>query len=111
MGMLIDVIREMYQQGSFDMWLNKESTIAFELMINADSLFFFIQAIVYCISVFGAFMMWNFKKLGFHLYTIAQILLVITTQIFIPGLPFPFFEVMISLVFISFYARFLKIMT
>jgi uncharacterized membrane protein len=108
--LLIDVIREMYSNGGFDMWLNEESRKAFEMMISADRYFFLVQALVYLLAIFGAYYMWNFKKLGFHLYTVAQILLVITAQVFIPGLPFPFFEVMLSLVFISFYARFLKIM-
>ena len=55
--------------------------------------------------------MWNLKKIGFHFYTIAQILLIIVSRVYMPQLPFPLFEIMISLVFITFYARNLKLMS
>lgn len=107
---VIDIIRDMYAQGAFDVWLNDETRNAFEMMISPNNYFFLVQSMVYLLAIIGAYRMWNYRKSGFHFYTVAQILIVITAQIFMPALPFPFFEVMLSLVFISFYARFLKIM-
>jgi len=50
------------------------------------------------------------KKAGFHIYTIAQILLLIIPKLFIPNLPFPGMELLISFLFVFYYSRFLKIM-
>lgn len=111
MFMLIDMINELYNDGSFSIWLDGMNAEAFEILISVDRSFFLAQAVVYIISIVGAYQMWNLKKIGFHFYTIAQILLVILSRVYMPQLPFPLFEVMISLVFITFYARNLKLMS
>jgi hypothetical protein len=72
--------------------------------------FYLIQGLLSGLSLSGAIMMWDLKKLGFHLYTIAQILLLIVPKLFIKGLPFPGMELLISFIFVFYYSRFLKIM-
>lgn len=111
MFMLIDTINELYDSGSFSIWLDGMNAEAFEILISVDRSFFLAQATVYVLSIFGAYQMWNLKKIGFHFYTIAQIVLIILSRVYMPQLPFPLFEVMISLVFITFYARNLKLMS
>ncbi len=110
MFLLIDVMRDFYEAGNFDSFLSGMNIDAFEILISTNRTFFLVQAVIYSLSLFGAYQMWNLKRMGFHFYTIAQILLIIFSRIYMPQLPFPLFEIMISLVFISFYARFLRIM-
>jgi len=111
MFLTIDVIRESFENGGFDFLAETMNFEGLEILVNVSRSYFIIHAIIFSISIYGAYLMWNLKKVGFHFYTVAQILLIIITQVFIPELPFPLFEIMISLVFITFYARNLKFMT
>lgn len=111
MFLTIDIIKEFYENGEFDFLSNSMNMEALEILISVKRSYFVLQAFVFAASLYGAYLMWNLRKAGFHLYSISQLLLVILTQIYLPNLPFPFFELMISLVFITFYARNLKHMT
>jgi len=72
--------------------------------------FYLIQGLLSVVSLTGAILMWDLKKIGFHFYAVAQISLLIVPKIFIRGLPFPGTELLISFFFVYFYYRFLKIM-
>lgn len=111
MFLTIDVIRTYYENGNFDFLSGTMNLEALELLISVKQSYFLVQAIVFAVSIYGAYLMWNLKKIGFHIYTIAQIMIIILTQVYMPELPFPLFEIMISLVFITFYARNLKLMS
>ena len=54
-----------------------------EVLLSATPGFFLIMALLNGSSVFGAVMMWQLKKTGFHVYTIAQILLLIAPMYFL----------------------------
>jgi hypothetical protein len=55
-------------------------------------------------------MMWKYKKGGFHLYTTSQILLLIVATIYLTGMPFPYFDVLLTAMFVYIYASNLKLM-
>lgn len=81
-----------------------------EAILGADRLFFVVSAAVYALSIFGAYNMFRLKRIGFHLYTIAQILLIIVPMYFF-HLPGPsIVDLMLSGAFVIFYATHLKIM-
>ncbi|UBM63029.1 hypothetical protein LA303_03395 [Candidatus Sulfidibacterium hydrothermale] len=82
----------------------------FTPFFEISPLFYLIQGLLSALSLSGAILMWDLRKLGFHLYTIAQILLLIVPKLFIKGLPFPGMELLISFIFVFYYSRFLKIM-
>lgn len=111
MFLSIDIVKVHFENGDFNFLAESMNLEAIEILISISKSYFIFQAIVFSMSIYGAYMMWNLKKIGFHIYTISQITLIILSQIFIHGLPFPLFEIMISLVFITFYARTLKFMT
>jgi hypothetical protein len=54
-----------------------------DVILNATPAYFLVSAIIYSLSVGGAWYMWNLRKMGFHLYTISQILLVIAPMFFL----------------------------
>ena len=54
-----------------------------EVLQNATPGFFLITALLYATSVTGAIMMWQLRKVGFHLYAVAQILLLIAPMYFL----------------------------
>ncbi len=111
MFLTIDIIREFYENGSFDFLAKDLDLSTIEILISANAIFFMLQAILFALSIYGAYLMWNLKKAGFHFYTMAQIVLLILPQVFISGMPFPTFELLLSLIFVTLYARNLKLMT
>ena len=73
--------------------------------------FFLVSAILYAGSVTGAILMMRLKKAGFHVYTIFQILLIISPMYFMhqsaPGI----FEILFSGIFIFLYSQNMKYMS
>jgi len=101
----VDSVRAAFDSGVFEMFEGSLEMEAVELLLNVDSLFFVAQAILYGFSLFGAIQMWNLRKTGFHIYTLAQISLLIVFNFFMSSLPFPVFPALISLIFILLYLR------
>jgi len=69
------------------------------------------SALTYALSLLGAWIMWNLRKPGFHLYTIAQIIQVMLPNIYfgIPGIPWA--GIILSGTFVVLYGLNLKHMT
>lgn len=82
-----------------------------ELMAQTSPAYFLVTGIFYAGSLVGAVYMMLLKKIGFHIYTIFQILLVIAPMYFLhlsgPGIP----EMVISGLFIFLYYRNLQFMS
>jgi hypothetical protein len=78
-------------------------------MERVGSGYYGLLTLLYLVSLIGAFFMWKLKKLGFHLYASAQIVLLFIPMVFgvvkFPGL----FGTAILALFIYVYARELKI--
>lgn len=110
MFLTIDIIREYYENGSFDFLAEDIDLSALEILISVNSIYFVFQAILFALALYGAYLMWNLKKTGFHFYTISQIVLLILPQIFLSGMPFPTFELLLSLIFVILYAKNLQYM-
>jgi hypothetical protein len=81
-----------------------------ELLLEMKPAFFLVNAIFYAGSLVGAIFMMQLKKTGFHIYTIAQVLLLLAPMYFLnlsaPGLP----ELLFTGIFVLLYGMHLKIM-
>jgi hypothetical protein len=106
---MFDHVKEIIGQQEELSFLGSEINLSFLLEIKP--VFFLIQAALYFLSLFGALQMFKLRKVGFHLYAVSQILLLIIPKVFIPVLPFPFFELLVSTVFIFLYYKNLKFMS
>ncbi len=73
--------------------------------------YFLISFVLYAGSVFGAARMWNLRKIGFHIYTVSQIAILIIPSFYEQFNEFPLFNVLLTAVFILLYATNLKHMT
>jgi hypothetical protein len=80
------------------------------LLLSAGRTFFFLNAILYGVSFAGAILLWRMKKLGFHLYTASQLLLLILPLAYIKGFPMPGTSIFMTIIFIWGYSGFLKFM-
>ena len=82
-----------------------------DLLLETKPLYFLVSASFYAGSLAGAILMMQLKKIGFHVYTIFQILLILAPMYFMhlssPGFP----ELVFSGLFILLYSRNLKIMS
>jgi len=74
-----------------------------DMILEAPPSFFLVSGILYVFSFTGALMMWNFRKTGFHVYTVAQILLIIAPMYFL-RMPGPsLFDIILSGMFVILY--------
>ena len=83
---------------------------ALKVLTQANIWFFIFNTILYAVSLGGAIMMFRLKKVGFHFYTVAQILLLITPLIYLTGYKTDIANTFISGIFILIYATNLRIM-
>jgi hypothetical protein len=82
-----------------------------EQVFEVSSLFFVVTAFIYAGAFAGAVFMWQLRKIGFHIYTISQILLVIAPMYFFK-LPGPgVMDILLAGVFILLYSMNLKVMS
>lgn len=98
-----DVLLETYESGG----LNLPGA---EIIFTFSKSFYLISFFLYSFSLYGAIMMWRLKKLGFHTYAIAQILLLIIPTLYVKTDQFPLFGVLLTATFILLYFRHLKFM-
>ncbi len=103
---VFDQIKIYFEDGELQNFFGTEIDMGFLLNINPN--FFLLQIVLFSFSVYGVYLMWNIDFKGFHIYSVSQVLLLIVPEIFIPSLPFPFFEIAITVVFILLYFKNLK---
>lgn len=81
-----------------------------QMLLSAGRMFFFLSTLLYGVSFAGAYFLWRMKKIGFHLYTASQLLLLILPLAFIKGFPMPGTNIFLTILFIWGYSGFLKFM-
>jgi hypothetical protein len=81
-----------------------------KIMTSASIWFFILNTIFYGVSLIGAILMFQLRKVGFHFYTVAQILLLITPMIYLAGYKTDFASTVITAIFIFLYYTNLRIM-
>jgi hypothetical protein len=82
-----------------------------EIFTNVSPFFFACMAGISLLAISGAVQMWKLHRMGFHIYAVAQILLIIAPMYFFrrPGPSIP--DVLISGIFVMLYASNLKKMS
>ncbi|MBP5515355.1 MAG: hypothetical protein J6X86_00230 [Bacteroidales bacterium] len=101
-GLMLPTLQNMYATGQ--MSLPGEFTVAFEEMIyNFPQSFFLTLAILYGLSLTGVILMWNLHRIGFHLYTIAQLLVPIATVLLVGRDRLSIGDLMMTLLFVAYY--------
>lgn len=79
------------------------SDMNLDVLLGTSIYFYALQTVFYGLSVWGALRMWHLQKTGFHLYTFAQMVILILPEIFVPALPFPFVQLMVTASFVFLY--------
>jgi hypothetical protein len=107
--LVFDQVREVFNQQESYSFLGSE--IDFSFLAGISTWFFLAMGLTQALSFTGVYEMFKLRKRGFHLYAMAQIMLLIIPKLFIPSLPFPLFELMISTIFILLYYKNLHYMS
>jgi hypothetical protein len=81
-----------------------------ELLLSGGRPFFALSALFYGISFSGVFLLWKMKRIGFHLYAVSQILLLIVPLVYVKGYPMSPGTIFLSVLFIIGYGIYLKYM-
>ena len=97
------VFEEMAEQMG-DNWelMTQASSIAFSIGRG----YYFFEMLLFVASFIGVLMMWRLQKKGFHVYAIAQILMLIATSVFVTskvGGGFPFGAIFWTALFVFMY--------
>ncbi len=82
----------------------KDKEALLEMINSAGPLFFLITGLLYLVSLSGVILMFRLRKTGFHLYTIAQLIMLIAPLLMIDGFVFPLSNLMLTASFILAYA-------
>ena len=78
--------------------------------LTAKPGFFIMGSILYLTSLTGAIQMWKLRKIGFHMYVVSQLLIIILPLVYIKQFGFPYIDVIITSIFVFLYSRNLKFM-
>lgn len=81
-----------------------------ELILGLPKSLFIFSALFYFSSLMGAILMWKLKKIGFHIYSVSQVILLIIPSIYIKSDNFPIFGILLTLLFILLYHKNIKFM-
>ena len=81
---------------------------SFEQMLQIPAAYYFLTMFLYAMSLAGVIMMWRMRKNGFHFYSIAQLLLIIVSILFLGKASMSIGNLMITALFIGFYFVALK---
>ena len=90
----------------FTMAPNMRSSM--EIMFSLPHWYFFMNGLMYAASLAGAILMWRLRRVGFHIYTIAQCLLILQGMLLVPGTGVPFGAIIWTGLFVAGYASYLK---
>ncbi|MCD4732189.1 MAG: hypothetical protein K8R74_16400, partial [Bacteroidales bacterium] len=83
----------------------------FEMIMSGGKKFFLTGFIFYTISLAGAMQMWKLRKIGFHLYTGAQVFILLLPLVLIENFQFSLLSLFVTAAFIIAYASNLKYMS
>ena len=103
-GMTLPMMNRIYHSPDFNLPAEMETyTVYLEELLSLPQSYFLTHALLYCASLAGVILMWNLRKSGFHLYTLAQLLILLVTALFYSAERLSLGDVMLTLLFIVFY--------
>ena len=100
-GAILPYAKTMYESGS--MTFPSEMTVFVEETFETPRSFYLLSALLYGLSLTGCILMWNLRKSGFHFYTLAQLLILLATLLFLGKERVALGDIMFALLFITYY--------
>lgn len=107
MGSMLPMLKAMFESGAIA--YPSEMSLMMEDMFDTPRPYYLSCALLYAMSLVGVILMWNLRKSGFHLYTMAQLLVLLVTLLFLGRERVPLGDIMLTLLFIVYYFISLRI--
>ena len=102
LGFMAPSMGEMFENGSLP--LPEEFTEVMRTLTRIPQYYFFITALFWALSFYGALAMWKLRKTGFHCYTLAQLIILLLTVVILGKAYVALGDVMFTILFIVYYA-------
>lgn len=113
LGIQLPTFQSLYESGSMAPAIELASeafgfdknllTASYESMLNVPRSFYLLSSFLYAMSLAGCIMMMCLRKNGFHYYTIAQLLIIIITVLFLGKEYVGIGNIMMTLLFVVYY--------
>lgn len=100
-GLMLPSMRTLYYSGSLS--FPAEMTTYIEQILDTPRSFFLCGTILYGMSLAGVIIMWKLRKSGFHLYAMAQLLILLVTLLFLGRDHISLGDIMLTILFIAYY--------
>lgn len=88
--------------------LPQEMSIMYETVFNTPRIMYVCLSVLYAMSLAGVLLMWRLRKNGFHLYTLAQLLILVVPVLFMGRSFIAMGDIMLTLLFVLYYFISLK---
>lgn len=101
-GILQPSLQEMFDSGTLPI---PETMInAMQMLLQMPRYYFFIVVLFWALSFYGALSMWKYSRVGFHCYTLAQLILLLLPVLFAGRSYLALGDIMFTLLFVVYYA-------
>ncbi|MEE4256056.1 MAG: hypothetical protein V2I47_03380 [Bacteroidales bacterium] len=104
---MVSVMYELFMQQLAVLYANMPEA---NFLLEAPRGFFMVSFILSAASVAGAIFMWNLRKIGFHIYTSAQLVYLVVPLLYFGGETNPLLNIIVTALFVYLYARNLQYM-
>lgn len=102
LGFAAPSIVEMNNNGTLP--ISEVFSVAVDSLSRIPQYYFFITALFWALSFYGALVMWKLRKTGFHCYTLAQLIILLLTVVILGKANLSLGDVMFTILFIVYYA-------
>ncbi len=102
LGFSSPTIVEMYENGSLT--LPEQMSDVILSLKRIPQYYYFISAVFWALSFYGALAMWKLRKTGFHCYTLAQLILLLIPLVILGESHVALGNIMFTILFIAYYA-------
>ncbi|MBR4804596.1 MAG: hypothetical protein IK032_08165 [Bacteroidales bacterium] len=102
LGFAAPTIVEMNNDGTLP--ISEKFSVAVDSLSRIPQYYFFITALFWALSFYGALAMWKLRKTGFHCYTLAQLIILLLTVVILGKANLSLGDVMFTILFIAYYA-------
>ena len=102
LGFAAPTIVEMNNDGTLP--ISEKFSVAVDSLSRIPQYYFFITALFWALSFYGALAMGNLRTTGFHCYTLAQLIILLLTVVILGKANLSLGDVMFTILFIVYYA-------
>ena len=100
-GLMLPTMKQLYYSGALP--IPTEMTFYTEQVLETPRSFFFCNSLLYAMSLLGVVLMWHLRKGGFHLYTLAQLMVLLIAVLFLGREALSLGNVMFTILFVVYY--------